>query len=214
MGAFFYVIFWFFTDAFNSLSLLLIFFLLITMCFGVFLFEFILYEILCTYWFWITVSFPRLGSFSAIISCLEPVLPLFSFWCPYSVKKQQKDTAINVYCKTGQQEFMLNRDGKNQENPTYRTKWWKLWAARKNFPYQWVDCTHDTLETMAWNHCPRKQPKQSGLSLYRHWGPGYPLHPASHPYFSVFSFVSYLSISLHYHCYEWLIDNFPYSFPS
>ena len=168
----------------------------------------------CASWTLITVSFPRLGSFSAIISCLEPVLPLFSFWCPYSVKKQQKDTAINVYCKTGQQEFMLNRDGKNQENPTYRTKWWKLWAARKNFPYQWVDCTHDTLETMAWNHCPRKQPKQSGLSLYRHWGPGYPLHPASHPYFSVFSVVSYLSISLHYHCYEWLIDNFPYSFPS
>ena len=95
--------------AFGILCLYLIFIILITMCFGCMQH--------CASWTLITVSFPRLGSFSAIISCLEPVLPLFSFWCPYSVKKQQKDTAINVYCKTGQQEFMLNRDGKNQETP-------------------------------------------------------------------------------------------------
>ena len=57
--------------AFPMLLLILSIFnfvILITMCFGVFLFEFILYEILCTYWFWITVSFPRLGNFLAIMS--------------------------------------------------------------------------------------------------------------------------------------------------
>ena len=66
--------------------LYLIFIILITMCFGCMW--------LCASWTLITVSFPRLGSFSAIISsyCLGPVLPLISFLCPYNVKKTIKRT--------------------------------------------------------------------------------------------------------------------------
>ena len=54
--------------AFNIFSLSLIFVNLITMCLGVFLLRFILPGTLCPYWIWVTVSFPMLGKFSAIIS--------------------------------------------------------------------------------------------------------------------------------------------------
>ena len=41
---------------------------LITMCFSMFLFRFVLYGTPCTSWIWVTASFPMLGKFSAIIS--------------------------------------------------------------------------------------------------------------------------------------------------
>ena len=40
----------------------------ITMCLGAFLLEFILPGTLCASWTWVTVSFPVLGKFSAVVS--------------------------------------------------------------------------------------------------------------------------------------------------
>ena len=60
-----YVICHFSLVAFNILSLSLIFVSLITMCF---LLGFILLGTLCASWAWLTISFPMLGKFSAIIS--------------------------------------------------------------------------------------------------------------------------------------------------
>ena len=54
--------------AFKILSLLLFFTNLITTCLSVDLFGFILFGTLCASWTWMSVSFPRLGKFSAIIS--------------------------------------------------------------------------------------------------------------------------------------------------
>ena len=54
--------------AFNILSLSLIFVSLITMCLDVFLLGFILPGTLCASWTSLTISFPLLGKFSAIIS--------------------------------------------------------------------------------------------------------------------------------------------------
>ena len=71
--------------AFNILliSLSLIFVSLITVCVSVFLRGFILPEILCTSWTWLTISFPTLGKFLAIIS--SNVFSDPSFWDPYHV---------------------------------------------------------------------------------------------------------------------------------
>ena len=55
-------------SAFNSLSLSLIFSVLITVCLGMFLFGLILYGTLCPSWTWMTVCSPRLEKFSATIS--------------------------------------------------------------------------------------------------------------------------------------------------
>ena len=72
--------------AFNILSLSSIFVTLITMCLAVFLLEFILPATLCASWTWLTISFPMLGEFSAIISLhISQVFSLFSFWDPYNV---------------------------------------------------------------------------------------------------------------------------------
>ena len=54
--------------AFNILSLSLIFVSLITMCLSVFLLGFVLPRTHCASWTWLTISFPMLGKFSAIIS--------------------------------------------------------------------------------------------------------------------------------------------------
>ena len=61
----------------------LIFVSLITVCVSVFLCGFILPEILCTSWTWLTISFPTLGKFLAIIS--SNVFSDPSFWDPYHV---------------------------------------------------------------------------------------------------------------------------------
>ena len=50
------------------LSLSLIFDILITAYFSIFLFGLILYGTLCASWTWMSVSFPRLGKFSVIMS--------------------------------------------------------------------------------------------------------------------------------------------------
>ena len=63
-----YVICHFSLVAFNILSLSLIFVSLITVCLSVFLLGFILPGTLCVSWAWLTISFPMLGKFSAIIS--------------------------------------------------------------------------------------------------------------------------------------------------
>ena len=55
-------------DAFNILSLCLVFVSLISMCLGMFLLGFILYGTLCYSWTWLTISFSMLGIFSTIIS--------------------------------------------------------------------------------------------------------------------------------------------------
>ena len=46
-------------------SLSLIFVILVTICLGVFLLGLILHGTLCASWTWVTLSFPRLGNFSA-----------------------------------------------------------------------------------------------------------------------------------------------------
>ena len=46
----------------------LIFVSLITLCFDVFLLGFILPGTLCASWIWLIISFPMLGTFSALIS--------------------------------------------------------------------------------------------------------------------------------------------------
>ena len=68
MGIPLYVICCFSLAAFNIFSLNLIFDSLSNMCLGVFLLGFILYGTLCTSWTWLTISFPKLGKFSTIIS--------------------------------------------------------------------------------------------------------------------------------------------------
>ena len=68
MGIPLYVICCFSLAAFNIFSLYLIFDSLLNICPGVFLLEFILYEILYTSWTWVTISFPMLGKFSTIIT--------------------------------------------------------------------------------------------------------------------------------------------------
>ena len=55
-------------SAFNILSPSLVFALLITVCLDEDLFGIILFGTLCAAWTWMSVSFPRLGKFSVIIS--------------------------------------------------------------------------------------------------------------------------------------------------
>ena len=94
MGIPLYVVCCFSLVAFNIFSFYLIFVSLINMCFGL-LFGCILDGTLCTSWSWVTVSFPTLGKFLAIISSnrrdfylksiwnlLRPFLFLFFFWDP------------------------------------------------------------------------------------------------------------------------------------
>ena len=68
LGVPFYITCCFSLAAFNILSLSLIFVTLITMCLGVVLFGLILFGTLCVSWTWMSVSFPSLGTFSAIMS--------------------------------------------------------------------------------------------------------------------------------------------------
>ena len=68
MGVALYVICHCSFSAFNNFSWSLIFANLITMCLRVFLLGFILYGTRCGSWTWVTISFPMLGKFSAIIS--------------------------------------------------------------------------------------------------------------------------------------------------
>ena len=89
MGVPLYVICCFSLIAFNILSLSLIFVILITMCLGMFLFGLILYWTLCASWTRVTVSFSRLGKFSAMMSqifsqALSPALILLGpLQCKY-----------------------------------------------------------------------------------------------------------------------------------
>ena len=62
--------------AFNICSLCLIFVNLINMCLGVFCLGFILFGTLWVSWTWVTISFPVLGKFSALISSIFSY-PLF-----------------------------------------------------------------------------------------------------------------------------------------
>ena len=64
----------------------LIFVSLITVCLDVFLLGFILPGILCASWTWLTISFPVLGKFSAIISLniFSGSFSPFFFWDPYN----------------------------------------------------------------------------------------------------------------------------------
>ena len=71
--------------AYNIFSLSLIFVSLITVCLGAFLLGFILPRIHCISWTWVTISFPILGKFSAIISSnIFSGNSLFFFWDPYN----------------------------------------------------------------------------------------------------------------------------------
>ena len=80
MGVPLYVIFHFPRVAYNILSLSLIFVSLITIYLGVLLLVFILSGTLCASWTWMTISFPMLRKFSAIISSniLSSFLSVFS----------------------------------------------------------------------------------------------------------------------------------------
>ena len=68
MGFPFHVTCYFSFAIFNILSLSLIFAILITVHHGMVLFGSILFETLCTNWTWMSVSFLRLGKFSAIMT--------------------------------------------------------------------------------------------------------------------------------------------------
>ena len=68
MGVFLHVTSCFSLTVFKILSLSLVFAILIIMCLGVDLFGFILFGTLCASSTWMSVSFSRLGKFSAIIS--------------------------------------------------------------------------------------------------------------------------------------------------
>ena len=68
MGIPLYLIYCLSLAAFNIFSLYLIFDSLISMCLDVVLFVFILFGTLSASWTWISVSFPKLGKFSAIMS--------------------------------------------------------------------------------------------------------------------------------------------------
>ena len=71
---------------FNICSLCLIFVNLISMCFGVFHLGFILFGTLWVSWTWVTISFPILGKFSAIITSsifFMAFLFVFFFWDSY-----------------------------------------------------------------------------------------------------------------------------------
>ena len=87
MGFHLYVTCCFSLDAFNILSLCLVFVSLISMCLGLFLLGFILYGTLCNSWTLLTIFFTMLGKFSAIISSKIFSYPffLFFFWDPYSL---------------------------------------------------------------------------------------------------------------------------------
>ena len=56
---------------------------LIIMCLGIFLFDLILYGTFCTFWTWRSVSFPRLGIFSACV--FKYVLSPFSLLSKTSI---------------------------------------------------------------------------------------------------------------------------------
>uniref|UniRef100_A0A9L0SPR2 Uncharacterized protein n=1 Tax=Equus caballus TaxID=9796 RepID=A0A9L0SPR2_HORSE len=68
LGVSLYVTCCFSLSAFKILSLSLILDILIIVCLGVGLFGFILFGTFCASWIKTSVSFPRLGKFSAIIS--------------------------------------------------------------------------------------------------------------------------------------------------
>ena len=73
--------------AFNSLSLSLVFVILVTVCLGVFLIGLILYGFLFISQTWVTVSFPRLGRFSTTISpnILGELFDSLLLWNTYNV---------------------------------------------------------------------------------------------------------------------------------
>ena len=74
----FYVTCCFSLAALNILSLCLVFVSLISMCLGVFLLGFILYETLWASWTWVAIFFLMLGNFSTIVSSNIFSDPLFS----------------------------------------------------------------------------------------------------------------------------------------
>ena len=93
-----YVTCCFFPDAFNVLSLCLVFVSWINMCLGMFLLGFILYGTLCASWTCLTILFPMLGKFSTIISSKIVSYPFFfsSFSDPYNSNVGVFDIALEV----------------------------------------------------------------------------------------------------------------------
>ena len=91
----------------NIFCLYLIFDSLINMCFGEFLLGFILYGSLCASWTKLTLSFPKLGKFSTIMSSnifSVRFLFLFFFSDPYSsnvgafnVVPEVSETVLNSF---------------------------------------------------------------------------------------------------------------------
>ena len=73
--------------AFNILSLCLTSAILITMCLDLVLFRLILFDTLCTSWNWMSISSPRPGKLSTIMSSNMswPLSLSFFFWEPYNV---------------------------------------------------------------------------------------------------------------------------------
>ena len=91
MGVPLYVTCCFSLVAFNILSLSLIFATLTTMCLAVVLFELILSETLCAYWTWVSVSFPKLEMFSAIMSSRK-------FSAPFSLSSNSGTPIMQMLC--------------------------------------------------------------------------------------------------------------------
>ena len=77
LGSPLYVTFCFFLSAFKIISLFLSFNILIIMCHDLHLLGFILFGTVCASWTWMSISFPRLGYFSAITSSNNFSAPFF-----------------------------------------------------------------------------------------------------------------------------------------
>ena len=86
MGVPFYVTCHFFPCWFQYFIFVFNFVALITMCLYVFFLGFILSGTLCTSWTWLTISFPMLGNFSAVISSniSRSSISLLSSWNSYN----------------------------------------------------------------------------------------------------------------------------------
>ena len=96
MGFPLYVTCCFSLATFNILSLCLVFVSLISMCLGMFLLGFILYETLCASWAWLTISLSTLGKFSTIISSKNFLYPLFFF----SYSESERKAKVSQLCLT------------------------------------------------------------------------------------------------------------------
>lgn len=98
MGVPLYITLCFSLAASIIIFLSLFFNILITVCLGVILFGLILFVTLPDFWTWISVAFPRSGTFSAFVSLIIFYFPtsrsLFAFWDPSNMNASTLDVVL------------------------------------------------------------------------------------------------------------------------